>query len=130
MPSGSASKRGRPPKEPKETKSGEFVLQSKNIFLTWPKTEADKKQACEKMLNHLLMLTDRKKTKSIYKKEDIKIMCVQEKHQDGTPHLHMVVSLPERLRVRDKNYFDFVTGKHGNYAPVKISLNHSLVYCA
>ena len=130
MPSGSASKRGRPPKEPKETKSGEFVLQSKNIFLTWPKTEADKKQACEKMLNHLLMLTDRKKTKSIYKKEDIKIMCVQEKHQDGTPHLHMVVSLPERLRVRDKNYFDFVTGKHGNYAPVKISLNHSLAYCA
>jgi len=43
----------------------------------------------------------------------------EEKHKDGTPHLHVALKFQEPISTRDMNYFDRVTGKHGNYQPMK-----------
>lgn len=50
-------------------------------------------------------------------------IVAEEQHQDGTPHLHVILSLKDKLRTSLPNFFDFIGGKHGNYqtqrSPVK-----------
>lgn len=43
--------------------------------------------------------------------------CVvsQEKHQDGSNHLHVALWLGKRFSARSSRCFDFVAGQHGNY---------------
>lgn len=47
------------------------------------------------------------------------LLVAEEKHADGTPHLHCVVKTGKKMNIRDKNYWDEVAGKHGNYENIK-----------
>lgn len=79
-----------------------FRLQAKNFFLTYPQCNEPKEIALEAILQHF--------------EDDINYCVVaHENHQDGTDHLHVVLSLKTKLRVSSPTWFDFVTGKHGNY---------------
>ena len=46
------------------------------------------------------------------------IVC-EEKHKDGTPHLHVFLTFHTRKNFKDKNCFDFIGGKHGDYKVCK-----------
>lgn len=42
----------------------------------------------------------------------------KELHQDGEPHLHLVVAFRETFRVNSAGFWDFVCNKHGDYRTV------------
>lgn len=46
----------------------------------------------------------------------------RESHDDGSPHLHSVVSLKDRLNVRAPDALDFIGGKHGDYKSARGAL--------
>jgi len=61
------------------------------------------------------------KAKSLY--PDLEwIICAEEKHQDGTPHLHIGLEFSQRFNSRDANCFDPICDQHGNYQPMKNKL--------
>jgi len=47
------------------------------------------------------------------------IICAEEKHQDGTPHLHIGLAFSQRFNSRDARCFDPICDQHGNYQPMK-----------
>lgn len=81
-----------------------------NWFLTYPKNNATKEEFIDNI-------------KEISCTHAIRgAIVAQEKHQDGTNHLHAVVQFCERFRTRVASFFDKLTagaehdeGKHGNY---------------
>jgi len=79
-----------------------FRLQAKNFFLTWPQCDEPKELALECIIQQF--------------GDDLDYAVVaEEDHKDGTPHLHAILALKEKLRIRSSTWFDFITGKHGNY---------------
>ena len=52
-------------------------------------------------------------------------MVAEEKHEDGSPHLHAYIRYVKKLDVRKTDYFDLVgtdgTRYHGNYQTAKCS---------
>lgn len=81
-------------------------LRAKNWFLTFPQCAVTKEQAMEEL-------------KGKFKEGLLGCLIAQEKHQDGTPHLHIFVRLAKALSTRDRKFFDFVCKKHGNYLTVR-----------
>jgi len=81
-----------------------------NWFLTYPKNNATKEEFIENL-------------KEISCTHGVRgAIVAQEKHQDGTNHLHAVIQFNERFRTRVASFFDKLTagaehdeGKHGNY---------------
>lgn len=51
----------------------------------------------------------------------------REEHEDGTPHLHILIRFIEKINYKDPACFDFLTGKHGNYQSVR-SFKNVLAY--
>lgn len=90
-------------KVPKKT--GKFRLQAKNISITFPQNGTNKKLVMERLLASGLA---------------VKLaVVVTEKHASGDPHLHMLISLEDKLTTRNPNYFDYLAEKHGNYQSTK-----------
>lgn len=58
----------------------------------------------------------------------VKGLAVQELHQDGGPHVHVILIFDQVKDFRDAHWADFIAGKHGNYKPVK-NLRASCIYC-
>lgn len=84
-------------------------IQSVKFALTYPQCETSMVQA-------LAAINE--------KWEDNVKWCVvaEEKHADGSPHLHVALMLHSRIRVQGRHassFFDFITGKHGNYQVMK-----------
>ncbi len=79
-------------------------IQAKKFFLTFPQCDVEPQVA----LNNL-----------IFKYPCTWAIVSRETHQDGTPHLHIVVNLKQKLITRDPNIWDFIVGKHGNYQVAK-----------
>lgn len=79
-------------------KSG-FRIQAKNMFLTYPKCSAGKSCLQDFLLNKL---------------ELDYCMVVQETHEDGSPHLHALISAKRKFETRNPKCFDFMCF-HGNY---------------
>lgn len=78
-----------------------FRLESKNLFLTYPKCDLSK----EDIINEL-----RRKLG-----ENLKNYVVaEENHESGEPHRHVYLNLSNQIRTRDSRYFD-IRGYHGNY---------------
>lgn len=46
-------------------------------------------------------------------------VVAQEHHEDGSPHLHAAIMLEKFYRSRHYAEFDAITGKHGDYRPMK-----------
>jgi len=51
----------------------------------------------------------------------------QETNEDGSPHIHVLLAFRVKFITRDPRVFDFIAGKHGNYATVR-SLYDSIKY--
>jgi len=79
-------------------------INAKNLFLTWPKNDSDSADVMNKIVEQFTM-------------EAISYVCVsEEKHEDGTPHLHAVVCLKDKTDIKDAiPILDRIGGKHGNY---------------
>lgn len=82
-----------------------FRLQARRFFLTFPQCATTKETAIDNA--HSLL-------------PDINwIVVCEEKHQDGSPHLHVALELKEKKHIRDPNFFDPIGGQHGNYQAMK-----------
>jgi len=83
--------------------SSSFQLNSKSIFLTFPK--------CDYSLLEFL-----EKIEAFFAGNLDKGVICQEKHQDGTFHLHAAICLERPFRSRDQNVFNslVVPAKHPN----------------
>lgn len=87
---------GRKQQRPKPKR---FKLQSKNFFLTYPKCELTREDLAEN-LEHKLALDY--------------VLIAKEAHEDGTPHLHALITAKEKATVTNARFFD-VANYHGNY---------------
>lgn len=81
--------------------SSRFRMRSAKFFLTWPQNDTPKEAVLGRIKE---------------KFNDIKYAVVcEETHVDGSPHLHAILVLGSPLNVNQCDYFDDLTGKHGNY---------------
>lgn len=86
-----------------EPKNEKFILNGKNLFLTYPKCSVDKQRALE-ILRDLLPIS--------------KYIIAMENHKDGTPHIHAYLELEKKKKITKTNYLD-LDGNHGNYQTAK-----------
>lgn len=80
-----------------------YRLQAKQVFLTYPQCGVSK----EELADHLMGL-----------RETVRLVVAQEKHEDGSPHLHAYVNFREKLRTTDSRFFDY-QGHHPNVQPAQ-----------
>lgn len=93
-----------------------FVLNTKQLFLTWPECELPKEQAFE-----LLTL----------KYDPEKLVVAHELHQNGHSHLHCYMKLKEAIVTKDPHFYDLISEDgnwHGNYQGCR-SVKNVLKYC-
>lgn len=57
----------------------------------------------------------------------IEYLIAEEKHKDGSPHLHVYIKLPWKKHIRRPTFFD-IKGHHGRYETVR-SANKVIGYC-
>jgi len=86
-----------------------FRLYSKQFFLTYPKCPLRPTLALEEIA---YMISGKSRDIEEY-------VVAQEKHQDGSDHLHIYLKLDEKLSVRDATFFDLGGEYHGNYQSVR-----------
>lgn len=59
-------------------------------------------------------------------------VVAQEKHEDGSPHLHAYIKLSRKVNIKNPNFFDLMTDEgveyHGNYQGAR-SDTAVLKYC-
>ncbi len=96
--------------------NSKFRLQSKYVFLTYPRCQTDKGLA----LNRLKVRFE--------ERLEWAVVC-SERHKDGSPHLHVVCAHIKRFDAKTSSYWDFVGGQHGSYEPVR-NLRSALQYVA
>jgi len=94
-----------PQKKNNSRKTGVFRLAGKNLFLTYPRCELERKDLGELLLSKVGV--------------DYMIVC-RELHEDGFPHLHVLMTLKKKFETRSPTYFD-VAGYHGNYQTARVS---------
>lgn len=86
-------------------KGSKFHLNSKNIYLTFPRNETPKELVAERLAK---WAADRN-TKITG------LIIAQEHHEDGGLHLHSLLVLDRPFQTTKADCFDFAAGKHGNY---------------
>lgn len=89
-----------------------FRLNSKNLFLTYPKSTASKQGLGDHLL-HLL--------------EPDYIRVCQETHQDGSKHFHVLVQRSKKYDIRNAKMLDW-NGEHGNYVSARGSYEQVCKY--
>lgn len=100
---------------PGQKRKGNKQLQAKNWILTFPQCALKKEQA-------ILSIKEK------WKKDELSFAIVaEEKHEDGSPHLHILLSFKEKFITRDRHVFDFIASKHGSYETVR-SLKDAIRY--
>jgi len=97
------------------TKGDKFRLNSKKLFLTYPKNNTTHEEVA---LNINAMWGDNLEGYWIG----------QEPHKDGTLHLHVGVLLKERVNIVGADTLDVLAGKHGNYYAMK-NPKKCIAYC-
>jgi Geminivirus Rep catalytic domain. len=83
-----------------------FRLNGKGFFLTYPQCPLSKEQVHE----HLATLG-----------EIVNGVIAEEKHEDGSPHVHAYIRFAKEKDVRKPEYFD-IGEYHGNYQTAKSSI--------
>lgn len=91
-----------------------FRSNGMNFILTFPQCDTTKEVAVERLEQKW--------------KEELKgyIVC-EEKHKDGTPHLHVFLQFQKRKNFKDSSWADFIGGKHGDYKVAR-SVSGSVKY--
>lgn len=103
------------PQPPPLKKQKAFRMNAKQFMLTFPQCDTKKETVVERI--------DEKW------KDDIKGYVVsEEKHKDGTPHLHVFLQFHNKKNFKTASCFDFLTGQHGDYEVAK-SLSGAVTYC-
>lgn len=114
--------------------SKEFRMNVRHFFLTWPQCPLTRQEAMDQLqaIGSYVSRTEVSNPITF-------AMVVQEQHQDGTPHLHAVLSFAKAKNIKDPRYFDLtgvdqnsnsnnsLTTYHGNYQKVK-KMKSSLQY--
>lgn len=95
------------PRRPRNRASPSFTLTGKYLLLTYPKCDVPK----ETYLSRLHSLFDGSPTVP----RPTVVVVGRELHADGTPHLHVALRFAETFTTHIATFFDFPTGKHGNY---------------
>nr|WOF76317.1 replication-associated protein [Sorghum arundinaceum associated virus] len=81
--------------------SRQFIIQNKNVFLTYPRCPIPADIAGTELHNRLTPL-------------GLNFLCIcSELHLDGTPHLHVLAQSNQRMCTRDVRFFD-LEGHHPN----------------
>lgn len=83
-----------------------FRVDAKRLFITYPKCLLSK----EKLLEEILKIVGEKNIQLIE-------IC-KENHEDGTPHLHMIMILKRKYNCRDCRWLD-IEGYHPNIGGIK-----------
>lgn len=110
MTSSTTTTTSSPSTSPSPAPSKKFRLASKKFFLTFPQCSVTKEQAQERLQNKF--------------PEELEWFIIgEEKHQDGTPHLHLALCFHNQKSVTRPDYFDFIGDKHGNYQTMKSQQN-------
>lgn len=98
-----------------QKKKGNKQLQAKNWILTFPQCALKKEGALANI-------------KEKWNKDELSFAIIaEEKHEDGSPHLHILLSFKEKFITRDRHVFDFIARKHGSYETVR-SLKDAIRY--
>lgn len=90
-------------------KKKKFRLNKKGFFLTFPKCSVPKETAMKNLKESLIM------------KSKIPIqwaMISQEKHKDGTDHLHVLIWYEREINIKTETFFDCLTNQHANVQPM------------
>lgn len=94
-----------------------FRLACQAALLTYPQ--------CDKTKDSLLLNI----TLAQWPKPILWAVVSQEKHKDGSPHLHAIVRWEERIDIKDANpILDGLCGQHGDYKPVGKGVNKTIAY--
>lgn len=94
------------PEPPKKKKKGSFRMYTVQYTLTYPKCDTKKEVAVERL-------------KQKFGDELKGYVVSEEKHKDGTNHLHAFVLFKKRKQFTKSDCFDFVAGQHGSYEVTK-----------
>jgi len=90
------------PRGPLLEPRGNFLIQGKNFFLTYPQCTLTAEYAGNKLM-------------SIFTAEKVLFLrVVSELHEDGEPHLHCLVCLNGRIKRTNARFAD-IDMYHGNY---------------
>lgn len=92
--------------EPAAKRPKRFQLKCKNFYLTFPQCSRDKDE---------VMCSLRTKFGDALEWA----VVAHEKHKSGDPHLHLAFACREVQNIGRPDYFDFLTGQHGNYQGMK-----------
>nr|AJW80835.1 AC1 [Tomato leaf curl Bangalore virus] len=79
------------------TAPNRFKINAKNYFLTYPKCSLTKEEALSQLLN--LQTPTSKKF----------IRICRELHEDGTPHLHVLIQFEGKFQCKNNRFFDLVS---------------------
>lgn len=90
-----------------------FRITAKKLFLTYPRFTLGKRRVDE----FIRGLQPAPK----------QWLIAEEKHEDGTPHIHAVLVYGTKVNIRSERHFD-IDGHHGNYKACR-NLNASISYC-
>nr|UOL65610.1 replication-associated protein [Tomato leaf curl Chiayi virus] len=95
-------------------RSSSFQVKAKNIFLTYPKCPIPKEEALE-LIKNIQCPSDK-----------LFIRVAQEKHSDGTLHLHALIQFKGKAQFRNSRHFDLThpntsTQFHPNFQGAKSS---------
>lgn len=90
-----------------------FRIHARRFALTFPQCSVSKEDAMKALFEHAKDLggTPDKVFESI--------AIAQEHHKDGNLHLHIFLQYMVQKNVTRPNFFDFITGQHGNYQSCK-----------
>lgn len=89
-----------------------FRCHARNIFLTYPQCNIEKESA-------LATLSSLEPTAKY-------LLVAEEFHEDGTPHLHAILSFQQPRDIRNERHFD-ISGHHPNIQSAR-SLKKSIAY--
>jgi len=91
-----------------------FRLQGKNFILTWPQCNETKEAVLGRVVEHYGEALDF-------------AVVSHENHQDGSPHLHAVLSFKDKRTFSGAHCFDSMANSHGNYQTAR-QLRQSVKY--
>jgi len=90
------------------TKEKRFRINAKRLFLTFPQCATTRETAKQRI-----------EESALFKDKIEWLIIAQEQHQDGNLHLHIGISLKDKLTFCRADFADFIGGQHGNYQAMR-----------
>jgi len=91
-----------------------FRFQAKSLYATYPQCAAKKEDVLQKIVDK-------------WSPNVSFAVVAEEKHQDGSPHLHVLVKFRSQISSSCATFADFLTGSHGNYQSAR-NISHVWKY--